>query len=56
MVQNWMEGALGIHDVALHSNRFFGSKVNPIHTFGASDVREMNNSFLAYQPPPLKWS
>ena len=46
-LQNWMEGMLGIHDVAVYDNTFHGSKTDPVHTFGATSVRQANNTFLA---------
>ena len=46
-LQNWLEGPMGVHNVSVADNVFFGSRgESPVHTFGAADVRQTNNSFL----------
>jgi hypothetical protein len=46
-LQNWLEGPMGIHNVSVADNVFYGSGGgSPVHTFGAADVRQTNNSFL----------
>ena len=47
-LQNWLEGPMGIHNVSVADNVFYGSSGgrSPVHTFGAADVRQTNNSFL----------
>ena len=45
-LQNWLEGMLGIHDVLIADNTFYGMEVSPVHTFGAAGVRQVNNTFI----------
>lgn len=46
-LQNWLEGPMGVHNVSVMNNVFFGANgVSPVHTFGSVDVRQVNNSFL----------
>lgn len=46
-LQNWLEGALGLHNVTIANNVFHGTTSSPIHTFGAADVTSTNNTFMA---------
>jgi hypothetical protein len=45
-LQNWLEGPFGIHNVTIDSCIFHGTDVSPVHTFGATNVILINNSFL----------
>ena len=42
-----MEGMLGIHDVLIANNTFYGMRGSPVHVFGAADVRQINNTYIA---------
>ena len=46
-LQNWLEGMLGIHDVLIANNTFYGMRGSPVHVFGAADVRQINNTYIA---------
>ena len=48
-LQNWLEGALGVHNVTISDNIFHGTTASPIHTFGSADIIMANNSFLPRQ-------
>lgn len=52
-LQNWLEGPLGLHNITVANCTFHGTAENPIHVFGATDVRESGNSFL---PSPVESS
>lgn len=45
-LQNWLEGSFGIHNVTIDSCVFHGTDNSPVHTFGATDVILINNSYL----------
>ena len=45
-LQNWMEGMLGIHDVTIADNVFYGTATSPVHIFGAADIHQSNNTFI----------
>lgn len=45
-LQNWLEGMLGIHNVTVANNVFYGTGSSPIHTFGAADVEIRNNTYV----------
>ena len=45
-LQNWLEGMLGIHDVLIANNTFYGMSKSPVHVFGAVDVRQVNNKYI----------
>ena len=45
-LQNWLEGMLGIHDVAISSNVFYGTEASPVHTFGAVRIDQANNTYI----------
>ncbi len=44
-LQNWDEGMLGLHDIVIANNTFFGMSSSPVHAFGAVDVTQVNNTF-----------
>ena len=45
-LQNWMEGMLGIHDIRIAGNTFYGTAASPVHLFGAAMVTQQNNTFV----------
>jgi hypothetical protein len=45
-LQNWLEGPFGIHNVTIDSCVFGGTSTSPVHTFGAVDVVQTNNSYI----------
>lgn len=45
-LQNWDEGMLGIHDVEISGNTFYGTNASPVHIFGAVGVVQSNNTFI----------
>jgi hypothetical protein len=45
-LQHWLEGPFGPHNVTIDSCVFEGTRVSPVHTFGAVDVVQTNNSFV----------
>lgn len=45
-LQNWMEGMLGIHNILMQDNTFYGTGTSPVHTFGATGVQQINNTFI----------
>ena len=61
-LQNWLEGPFGIHNVTIRDCVFHGTAASPVHTFGAMDVKEVNNTYdpvldgggggVASSPPP----
>ena len=40
------EGPFGVHNVSIDSCVFEGTDNSPVHTFGATDVRQTNNTFV----------
>ena len=46
-LQNWLEGSFGIHNVTVDSCIFNGTRSSPVHTFGATDVFQTNNTFIS---------
>eukprot|EP00040_Diaphanoeca_grandis_P030851 m.183238 g.183238 ORF g.183238 m.183238 type:complete len:525 (-) comp32155_c0_seq1:84-1658(-) len=45
-LQNWLEGMLGMHDFLIADNVFYGTSTSPVHIFGATNVRQINNTYI----------
>ena len=45
-LQNWLEGMLGIHNISIRDNVFYGTRESPVKVFGATNVSQANNTFI----------